>query len=443
MNIRSWFARERWRLDRPTWLLICVTCTAGLVFLTTPWTALGVFTVLSASFIGLTFSRTATLGPAPVPPWLTLFGALPGWLAGGLVLAAYMLLSTTWSADPPVTALTAIIAGGLLIAIHLVMHGAESAPAPWLEHVTRSILVTIIAAMIFLLVEEAFRHPIKQMLYWPFRSARVVGGTLAFDPALTIAINDTSTNWNMPPLAFMLWPALLITAAHFAGRDRLAMQAIILSAAIATIFLSKHWTSMVAVLAGLAVFLAAWAMPRVLMRGLQVVWLAAFLAVLPLAAMGVNKGWHLQETLKPSFRARLILWSVTAERFWQHPVLGVGAASTKRTDTATFRQAEAERPSNFVYARRTGPHAHNFQLQALYELGLVGTLLFAAFGLLLIEAIGLTPPASRPYLMATIATVGTMGLSSFGLFEPWFMASFAITAFAATLGIAYLRRLRP
>ena len=431
MNIRSWFARDVWSLPPPLWLLITATFAAVMLALTTP-------RAMPLAYFGLVATLVLTAHRRGVDMTLP---ALPGWLGAGLMLAAYVLLSAIWSQDAPSTLLVAGLIVGLLISAQASRAVADRAPLPWLEHTTRTILVAGILAILFLLVEQAFGHPIKRALFWPFRAARVDGGTLALDPATTVVIQEHMSNWNMPPLAFLLWPLLLICETQLAGRDRRLAQGAILAAGLVTVFLSRHWTSMFAVVAGVCVLAASFGHARGVARVMQAAWLAAFVAVVPLASTAFSNEMHLAERLKPSLRARIILWGVTAERFWQHPLLGVGAAATRRADHETYREAEARRPSNYTYALRTGPHAHNIELQSLYELGVAGTVLLALFGLVVIEAVSRAGRHARPYLMAATATIGVMGLSSFGLFEPWFMAAFAMTALAGTLATAYQRRL--
>ena len=429
MDIRRWFAPEVWRLDRPSWALAVATTAATLVYLTTSWMAVGTFVAVGGTFVLLAWHRQYDFAQGP----------LPTWLAAGLLLSAYILVSVAWSRDPPTTLFIALLIAALLTATLLVQRAAASVPLHWLEHTTRSLLVAAILGLIFALIEEASGHGLKRLLYWPVRAAKLNDGSLTFDPTTKVLINDYVTNWNMPPLAFLLWPILLICDCQLRGRDRTYTKAVILTAGVATIFLSRHWTSMAAIVAACAVFGLALLRQRYLTRLLQVLWVASFVVAIPLATAGLANDWHLDQRLKSSFRARVILWSVTAERFWQNPVLGVGAASTKKLDHETFRQAE--QPATFVYARRTGPHAHNFPLQSLYELGIIGTLLFAAFGVVLIEAAGRTEQRLRPYLLGALTTVWIMGLSSFGLFEAWFLGSFAMTAFAAIVGCSYRRRL--
>jgi O-Antigen ligase len=432
MDIRRWFAPEVWRLDRHTWILVSVGFTSVIAYLTTPWAAPGIYLLFAGTFLVLVTKQPSDVPASSMPPWLSV----------GLVLCSYILLSLFWSDDRLATLFTALFIALLLIATHLLLRAADRAPDQVLQHATRCILIATILGLLFLFIEEASGHAIKRALYWPFRALQLKNGGAVFDPATVVLIHPHVSNWNMPLLAFTLWPAILICDAQLTERDRTFTKAAILLTGLAAIFMSKHWTSMFAIAAGCAVF--AMAMSRVpqLSRLLQGAWLASFLVVLPLASTGMANDWHRDDRLKPSFRERIVLWGVTAERFWSRPLLGVGAASTVRTNHEANVRGDAVPLPNSKMLRRTGPHAHNFQLQSLYELGVIGSLIFASFGLFVIDALAKTNPVVRPYLLAMATTMAVMGLSSFGLFERWFLAAFALSALVAILACAYDRRVR-
>lgn len=431
MYLSRWFSRDVWRLTPLLWLLIAVAVLSTFVAMTAPRTIPPAYGVLAAVLLVTAARHGSSLTRANIP----------NWFSAGVILTIYIVVSTLWSEDPTTTMLTAAVIALLLATTLLLIRVSGQLPTEWLEHLTRAILIAGLAATAFLLVEEAFGHRIKKAIIPLVRAVHWQDGTLAFEPVMPVTILGHSTNWSMPLLAFMIWPLLLLGDCQLDGRARRVLQATTLLAGVGTILLSKHWTSMVAVTIGLAILSAAWHNVRATARALQMVWLGGFLAVVPLANTAFSNELHLYNGLKNSFQARIILWGVTAERFWQQPLLGVGAAATRRRDRETYKEAEARKPANFHYALRTGPHAHNFELQSLYELGVVGTFVFAVFGLVVIEAVSRAERRARPYLIAATATVGAMGLSSFGLFEIWFMAAFAMTALAGALGAAYWRRL--
>jgi O-antigen ligase len=82
----------------------------------------------------------------------------------------------------------------------------------------------------------------------------------------------------------------------------------------------------------------------------------------------------------------------------------------------------------------TGAHSHNVYLQTWYETGAVGAALLLLSGLLIVRELAQAPQRAQPYLYSTFATCALLGGTSFGLWQPWFMASFGLVAAFAMLG---------
>src|SRR5262249_21619538 len=86
------------------------------------------------------------------------------------------------------------------------------------------------------------------------------------------------------------------------------------------------------------------------------------------------------------------------------------------------------------YRLTTGWHSHNAYLQAWYETGAVGALWLLALGLLVLRSLASADAAAQPYLYAIFISCAAIAASSFSLWAPWFMASFAFAAIQAALG---------
>ena len=72
-----------------------------------------------------------------------------------------------------------------------------------------------------------------------------------------------------------------------------------------------------------------------------------------------------------------------------------------------------------VYPRNTGQHAHNFFLQTWYELGVVGAILFAVAGVVLILRISHLPLEAQSFAAALFATVATSSAFAWSLWQTW------------------------
>jgi O-antigen ligase len=88
----------------------------------------------------------------------------------------------------------------------------------------------------------------------------------------------------------------------------------------------------------------------------------------------------------------------------------------------------------------TGMHSHNDYLQTWYETGAVGALMLLVIGLLVLSSLARSSMQVQPYLYASFATSALLGGMSFSLWQPWFMASFGLTAVFAMLGWAMADR---
>ena len=89
----------------------------------------------------------------------------------------------------------------------------------------------------------------------------------------------------------------------------------------------------------------------------------------------------------------------------------------------------------------TGMHSHNDYLQTWYETGAVGALMLLGHRSPGAEHAGAClDTSSSPISTRASSTLRLLGGSSFSLWQPWFMASFGLTAVFAMLGWAMADR---
>jgi O-antigen ligase len=342
--------------------------------------------------------------------------------------------------------ITASLIALLLVGTYVVTQLLEHSPTPWLEHMTRTVLVVLVMAILYFLIEELTAHAIKKAVFWLFRAVRFGPDGIWLDRNAVVEIHDSSIKWRMPPVGFLLWPTLLICSlqlGHVGKRALIARcgQIGILGLSAWTIWLSTHRTSVAALIAAVIIFgLATWR-PDHVRRLLGVGWIAAFVIIVPLVLTIFSFNFHNYRLVSASLDARFILWAYTAEHVKDHPVRGIGAGATPVIDAQALPIAKANTTSDYVYLWRPGPHAHNIFLQSWFELGALGTLILAAFGLCILSLTALAPLATQPYLLAAFATVAVTSSASFGLFELWYMAAFAMCAITCVMAVSYHRRL--
>ena len=408
--------------DRASATIAALAVTATSCFLIVPRTTPAVLALLAA------FVVTASMRPpAFSPSW-----KMPQALALLLALGLWAALSSTWAADPP----EAIGKAALLIVFSAVafwtLAQLPASRTALLRHGAWIALVAFGACLAFLALEEATNHVVKRQFFHmlPFTRppARHV---VATENDLQIA--GYITNRNMAAAMLGLWPMLLMVRALVDRERSLVASAALAVLAVATFAMSMHETSSIAFAASVLVFAIGLRWPKAALSLVTAGWLLATLSVVPLATWaGSTAQLHSAQWLPNSARHRIVLWEYTAQHYWQRPLTGIGAASTKVLDNR--RGVDVEVKPGTRYQWRSGTHAHNMYLQTWYELGAVGALLLCLAGLSLIAAASRLPRSTVPYATAAFTAAAVMGASTWGFWQVWFMAAFAVSS--VLLGIA-------
>ena len=236
-------------------------------------------------------------------------------------------------------------------------------------------------------------------------------------------MNLSELNSNVSLAMFHLWPGLLALLA-LEGVRRTVATTVFFATLAAAVALSEHASSQMALIgSGLVVLAARRWRPRPVIRAVAVVWCAAFVLVIPASFIAYQSGLHLATWLPNSARHRVILWESTAEQTLAHPLLGVGVKSTAALTARQKAAAPPDQPEGFVAPRRTAHHAHNIFLHAIYELGVLGAVLFAIAGAAVVMLIFYLPAASQPFAAGTFAAFALVGAFAFGMWQTWFMCA--------------------
>jgi O-antigen ligase len=341
-----------------------------------------------------------------------------------LLVAAYVLLGALWAVRPS----AAVEKSALLLAATLIAFAASRAIAvldqPQLNQAARAFAIGAFLGALFVLFELLTDGAITRLVAnagsWfkpeSGKHAKILNGEVT-------EFKSAEFRQSTALLAFHLWPALLALSA-VAGRARRATWIGLLVVAIsAPIFLSDRMSSQLALVSSLVVFSLAYIWRRAVVRVLAALWCLGFVLILPAAFLAYKAELHVATWVPESARARIIIWEFTAERALERPWLGIGAASTPALKVP---RGEAEQPEGFVYPRTTGAHAHNLFLQTWYELGLVGAILIAIAGALLVLRISLLPVEAQPFAAATftvfLATVST----AWGMWQVWLVCGIGL-----------------
>ena len=253
-----------------------------------------------------------------------------------------------------------------------------------------------------------------------------------------VAIGGYVLNRNLAVLCLLLFPALLMARALLPRPAALALGIVLALGTVVAAFNSQHETSMLALVFAGAAFVGLWLVPALTRNAVLAGWLAATLLVVPIALASYAAGLHQAGWIPETGRNRIILWNVTGREVARAPLLGVGVASTRELDERVA--PTAARPEGHSYPLRTGRHAHNVFMQTWYELGAVGALLLMGLGLAVLAALRRLPRGQLPYAHATFVAATIVGCFSWGMWQTWFMAAYAVTAVLLALALEVAER---
>jgi hypothetical protein len=344
-------------------------------------------------------------------------------LAVCLLLAAYVFLNATWSADRAdgfgkaamlaglgsisFAAVAAALALDQRILIRAGLFFAAGAFIGGLfimiELLTDGILTRIVMNSVPAL------HPSSP------KGLKILHGQV-------IGINLSQLNLNVNLAMFHLWPGMLALM-RLEGTRRTAAMAIFFVVLAAVVAISKHDSSQIALVGSSLVVLLAWNCRRAVIRALAVLWCVAFVLVIPASFIAYQGGLHLAIWLPKSARDRIIIWEYTAEQTLTHPLLGVGVKSTPALRDQQKATASLEQPEGFVGPRTVGHHAHNIFLQAFLELGAVGAFLLVFAGVAVAMLIFLLPASAQPFAAGAFAAFALVATFAWGMWQSWFMCA--------------------
>lgn len=371
-------------------------------------------TVLGSVIFGY-FRARLTAGELPRVFWR----AVP---ASVFVILA--VASALWSADPIASLSVGASAAFWLILCCLGVGCVLQETRSNSFHMAEGLWVGLLAGLVFLLFEILSHQTIKIFFY---NALQVPKSWLRPDNLFTwsdgkiVAISGSDLTRSIAPISLLLWPSIMclkFTAPYHAPRFW-SWLVYILSASI--IMLSDHETSKVAIVVGTVIFLLArW--NRVWSgRILQIGWVGACLAVVPVVLALYQLDLHNKPWVQPTMQHRIVIWNHAAEQSMQSPILGVGAGMMSEMYPVIPRVEEG---GKFSFNAR---HAHNIYLQTWLELGVVGAALLTLLGLGVIERIQKMGGEFAPHAHAAFASAMTIAAASYGMWQAWFMAMFALT----------------
>ncbi|GAB4352900.1 MAG: O-antigen ligase [Kiloniellaceae bacterium] len=344
--------------------------------------------------------------PAGARPWQRLDRGVAAALAA---LMGWALVSCLWSPQPLDAAGLAIRVTLLLLALLLLAGLVRLLDGPRRRRVALALALGVALTAGIVAIEFAFGAPLFTLLRGPAKSDYVTYSQL---------------NRGVSAVAILIWP---VAALAWARGPRWAALALPPAVFVLTLFSQSSASKAALGLALLAAVLAAAgrrASRIVLVAALAGTLFGSLLAA-PLAQRaGLTDGDFLQQT----GAYRLHIWGVVGELIGERPLFGWGFDASRDLPTEGF---EPFRPGRKVIPS----HPHNGALQIMVELGLVGSLLTFALGLVLARRIEALPDGARPFAVGMTVAVLGIAATAYGIWQSHWLT---IIGAAAALFIASL-----
>jgi hypothetical protein len=347
----------------------------------------------------------------------------------------FVLLSTAWAARPGIPLEKACVVMLVAATAWIVVQVIGSETRPNLLHMGEGIWIGLLIGLVYLLVELLTDQSIKLWLYraigvGPDDLKPIIFFEWDGDRLLEISRDDLSRN--MTSAVLFLWPAFLAVGATWTRSWRAFGGVLFAALATVVVMTSWHESSKLALLVGLLVFAVANVSLRLVGRLTAIAWVVLCLAMPPAALVADRLDLHHASWIQPTARHRIIIWNYTAEKMLAAPLLGVGANMTY----VLGPELEADMPEQpeGTLVETISIHSHSIYLQTWFELGLIGAALLTLLGLSILGAIRSLAPQTQTYAYATFATAAAMASSSYGMWQLWFVASFALSAVLFCIG---------
>lgn len=350
-------------------------------------------------------------------------------------ILSYALVSALWAHWPLEAVLVAAVGAAVAWGSITAMQALHSEGRAGALHIAEGLWMGLLVGLVYALIEVVSDQAIK---IWVYNALGLGPGELEPDRYFTwdgdgrlIAVHTDDLKRNLMPVSLLLWSALIAARTITSGVTRNIMMAALVIVSLAAVLLSPSYTCKIAMSASLLTFLCACYLPRLTWWGLALAWLMACLAAVPIAFAA--RALELQDAgwLPLSAQLRIVIWNEIAQLVANAPIFGVGADMTYFTQPP-LHEAPAAAPDWLGFPV---PHPHNVYLQTWYELGLVGAVLLAGFGLALLQRIAAAASTARPFLYATFAGAAVEIGMSYNLWQIWFLCLFGFTAPMCALAV--------
>ena len=357
--------------------------------------------------------------------------------ASGAAFLSYAALSALW-AERPMTAIGwPLLSAVTALCCGIAVRSFLSEPRRNILHIGEGVWVGMIAGLAYLAVEILSHQWIKISL---FNYLHLGPEDLKprdhffWDGARLTSISASDLTKNIAPIPSIIWAVLLTVRGTLAKRTGWIVWAAILALTIAVVAISENETAKMALAGGTLIFTLAKYKSGWSERLLQAGWIIACLAIVPISLAMYRANFHNASWAQASLQHRFIIWNRTAEEAMKAPLLGIGTGMTYwKYDTSDELHENEKYPRNLR-------DVHNAYLQTWFELGVIGATLLCLFGLAVVQRFRTLPEQIVPYAHATFVSVAATIASTWGMWRPWFVCTFAFAVVLFAIGIRTMIR---
>ena len=360
---------------------------------------------------------------------------------------AWAAVSGVWSVAPLLSVTKGVVAGLIFAAVVVVAGRSYALSDGDASRLGEGVWLGVLIGSLFVLVEaltdrvlmRAFVNlfhispeALKPQMFFIWQAGRLV----------SVVVDEL--NRQMVSLVLFAGAGLLAARATL-RRPWAAWTAVAIAAVVAgAVAASGSETAKLALVVATVTFVLALLSRRAAFTLLVMGWLSASLLIVPALRLAHTSGLDTAPALakaleRGSGRARFEILNAFVARIGEAPIVGHGANAAyvlgpKEIDDTAQQPAPAG-PAKAPAKAPLAQHPHNAYLQIWYDLGLVGALLFSAFGLAILACLRRLEPDEQPPAFATFAAAAAILAPSYGLWQFWYMAMFGVGAMALTVAI--------
>lgn len=351
----------------------------------------------------LSYSERKTL-PSFTRKQLCLLGTFFGWIS----------IASLWSINPIEALKLDLRLVGVTIAGLLLLNAVEAQDQETKRSIAKALLIGVILASMFLLVESLLNAPITKTLK---------------GKELDAAMNLSRFNRGASFLGISLW----VVFAIYSKKLSLVWKFLFPILPVALLYFAPSESSLLAVVLAATWYLVFFVFPNVGFRVLPVFMIISVLSM-PLVTRYVEPLYDAESSQSIPFSAkhRFFIWDFVSSQILENPIRGWGFDSARdypNNGIENYVHVDAKGNERALDGRIISLHPHNFALQVWLELGLIGAVLVSVIIWMVFGYLKSRQLSGRVEIQAMLVSTFTVALLGYGIWQNrWFVMFFIFAA---------------